>query len=74
MRRETTLNTNDLEAVRARADAAGLVLDDERLGVLAELLQEFSEMTDALKQVEIEPTNLALEPFDPAWPGGEDAR
>lgn len=68
------MEADDLAAVRIRAEAAGLNLDDTRLAMLAELLQEFMEMMSAIDRIEIDPSDLALEPFDPAWSEGERAR
>jgi uncharacterized membrane protein YqiK len=68
------LEADDLAAVRIRAEAAGLNLDDTRLAMLAELLQEFMEMMSAIDRIEIDPSDLALELFDPAWSKGERAR
>lgn len=71
--REDMLDANELNMVRARAEAAGLDLDEERLGLLVDSLRGFMTMMDAVEQVEIDPTDLALEPFDPAWPAGDRA-
>jgi hypothetical protein len=57
-----------------RAEEAGLQLDDGRLGALAESLREFAGMMESLECFEMDPTDLALEPFDPAWPEGKRGR
>jgi hypothetical protein len=63
-----------LAVVRMRAEEAGLQLDDARLAALAASLREFAVMMEALERIEIDPTDLALEPYDPAWPEGERGR
>lgn len=62
------MDAEELSGLRIRAEGVGLTLDDERLGLLAASLREFGEMTTSLERIEVDPTDLALEPFDPAWP------
>ena len=61
------MESDVLAGVRMRAEAAGLNLDDERLGKLADLLVEFERMTASLEGIEVDPTDLALGLYDPAW-------
>lgn len=63
-----------LERARVRAAAVGLELSDERLRILSGSLEGVKAMVAAMERVEIDPTDLALEPFDPAWPDEEGAR
>lgn len=56
-----------IETIRMRARDAGLSLDDERLAALAEAWPGVEAMTTTIERVEIDPLDLALEPFDPAW-------
>jgi hypothetical protein len=72
--REATLGADELAMVRMRAEEAGLQLNDDRLAQLAELLRDFARMMQAIEMIEIDPTDLALEPYDPAWTEGERGR
>lgn len=65
---------DDLAAVRVRATAAGLDLDDERLRILAESMEGVREMIETIERIEINPVDLALETYEPAWSDGERRR
>lgn len=56
------------EDLRARAESAGLALTDERLELLADSLEGIEDMLEAMRTVPVDPTDIVMEPFDPAWP------
>lgn len=66
---EESAKGDDLGSLRARAAAVGLALDDERLARLAQAMPGVEAMVAAMERVAIDPSDLALEAFDPAWPG-----
>ena len=71
---EESARGDDLASLKARATAVGLALDDERLARLAEAMPGVEAIIAAMEQVDIDPLDLALEPFDPAWPAKGQAR
>lgn len=68
------MTEDDLVAARVRATAAGLDLDEARLRILAESLEGVREMIETIEQVDIDPLDLALETYEPAWPSMERGR
>lgn len=65
---------DDLAVMRARATAAGLDLDGERLRILAESMEDVRELIGTIERIEINPVDLALETYEPAWWDGERGR
>lgn len=61
-----------MECLRARAEAAGLALDEARLGPLAAALEALESMMEAVRTIPVDPVDLAMVPFDPAWSGEAD--
>lgn len=56
-----------IDMIRMRAEDAGLVLDEDRLAVLADLWPGVEAMVAAMEQVAIDPLDLGLGTFDAAW-------
>lgn len=71
---EVGVDLDRLMEVRFRAHSAGLDLDNERLEQLAEALHEFNDMLEVLDRIEVNPTDLALETYDPTWSEGAPRR
>jgi ribosomal protein L12E/L44/L45/RPP1/RPP2 len=74
MERNRVMTEDELTTVRVRAAAAGLNLDDERIRILAESLEGVREMIETTERIEINPLDLALDAYQPAWPDGERGR
>lgn len=68
------MTEDDLTAVRLRATAAGLDLDEDRIRILAASLEGVREMIETMERIEIDPLDLALDAYQPAWPDGERGR
>lgn len=68
------MTEDDLTAVRLRAAAAGLDLDEDRIRILAASLEGVREMIETMERIEIDPLDLALDAYQPAWPDGERGR
>lgn len=68
------MTEDDLTAVRLRAAAAGLDLDEDRIRILAASLAGVREMIETMERIEIDPLDLALDAYQPAWPDGERGR
>lgn len=66
----TAMNEADrrIREAEALAHGAGLDMDEERLGRLVESIEQAASMAATMERMAIEPTDLALEPFDAAWP------
>jgi len=62
------VDSRNLDDMRARAAAAGLTLDDARLEVLAISVEGIEAMMEAVRTIPVDPVDLAMEPYDPAWP------
>jgi len=62
------VESGEVQRVKARAEAVGLALDDARLETLVSSLEGIGQMMDAVRTIPVDPVDLALEPFDPAWP------
>lgn len=57
-----------MEEVEVLARVVGLRMDVKRLEHLAAAMEGATRMIEMLERLEIEPTDLALDPFDPSWP------
>lgn len=68
------MREEELAHVRMRAEEAGLHLDDARLDRAAHLMRAFAGMIEELEKIDVEPTDLALETFDPSWSERERTR
>ncbi len=68
------MTEDDLTAVRVRAAAAGLDLDEDRIRILTESLEGVREMIERIARIEIDPLDLALDAYQPAWTDGERGR
>lgn len=62
------MQPEEMQRVRARAEAAGLTLDEARLKALAEALAGLEAMMEPVRTVPVDPVDLAMAPYDPAWP------
>ena len=65
------MEATERERVRSRAEAAGLGLDEERFAELMSTLGALDAMMDAVRTIPVDPVDLAMTPFDPAWPEEE---
>ena len=68
------MTEDDLTAIRVRAAAAGLDLDEDRIRILAASLEGVREMIETIGRIEIDPLDLALDAYQPAWLDGERRR
>jgi ribosomal protein L12E/L44/L45/RPP1/RPP2 len=68
--RNRVMTEDDLTAVRVRAAAAGLELDEDRIRILAASLEGVQEMMETMEWIEIDPLDLALDAYQPAWSEG----
>lgn len=44
------------------------MLDEARLETLAASLEGIEAVMDAVRSIPVDPVDLAMEPYDPAWP------